>query len=131
MFWRTVYRIDDDVALLEGLRQRTSAYYVYPHGPIASPSWWAALRLGKVSQRAVEGVVSKYWPHGDEPGQSARFELTSDDGSRSEWVNWGEQGYRRLYELGRRVRVNYACLDLAAGSRAKKELPLRIWMRVR
>lgn len=71
------------------------------HGLFGSRKWFAAVREGAIPKLRLEGVIARLYrtPVGDWP----EFEVESN----GEHSTWAQEGDGSLYQVGKRVRIDY------------------------
>ncbi len=130
----TVYSLRNDTQSIEGTQEATLTSKKFglqqTHGLFGSPEWWRNIDNGKLPVQTLRGVISRVYmgSMGDWP----EFEVTSEDGARSEsftrMCHTREQDAE--YQVGRKIEVDYVWQkfkkSLSAGPATDTEIILEI-----
>jgi hypothetical protein len=103
--WVKVYDLMEDtetIQLVQRATLNTKEFGLEPDVALyGSDEWWRAVSDGRIAKHSVNGIISHLYMsgHGDWP----EFEVDSG-GEKTRWTRVGDQS---LYELGRKVKVEY------------------------
>jgi hypothetical protein len=103
--WVNAYDLrqdDETVKLVQHATLTTEGFGLEPEIALyGSEEWWNAVNEGRIPKQEALGVISRVYMsgHGDWP----EFEMTCGD-EKTQWTRFGDGS---LYEVGKRVRVEY------------------------
>ena len=103
--WIKVYDLSDDDELVEKVQNatlNTTDFGLVPEIALyGSAEWWRAISNGLIQKHEIEGVITSVFSSGD--SNWPQFEVDSN-GEKTVWTRFGDHG---LYEVGRRVKLEY------------------------
>lgn len=103
--WIKVYDLSDDDELVEKVQNatlNTTDFGLVPEIALyGSTEWWKAISHGRIKKHEIEGIITSVFSSGD--SNWPQFEIDSN-GKKTVWTRFGDHS---LYEVGRRVRLEY------------------------
>ena len=103
--WIKVYDLSDDEELVTKVQNatlNTTDFGLVPEIALyGSTEWWEAISNGLIQKHEVEGVIASVFSSGD--SNWPQFEVDAN-GEKTVWTRFGDHG---LYEVGRRVKLEY------------------------
>ena len=103
--WINVYDLSDDnelIAKVQNATLNTTDFGLVPEIALyGSTDWWEAISSGLIQKHEIDGVITRVFSSGD--SNWPQFEVDAN-GEKSVWTRFGDQS---LYEVGRRVKLEY------------------------
>jgi hypothetical protein len=103
--WITVYDLSDDdelVAKVQDATLNTTDFGLVPEIALyGSTEWWEAVSSGLIQKQEIAGRITGMFSSGD--SNWPQFEIDAK-GEKSVWTRLGDDS---LYEVGRRVKLEY------------------------
>lgn len=103
--WLKVYDLSNDDELIGKVQNatlNTTDFGLVPEIALyGSTEWWEAISNGMIQKHKIEGIITSVFSSGD--SNWPQFEVESND-EKTVWTRFGDHS---LYEVGRRVKLEY------------------------